>query len=65
MTLTLFFAGLLIVVVAVKYLRRPVEKCPDCGLPRDGDHPICDCGWVFEYPDDGSPMEYGDPDDAP
>ncbi|MDP6776031.1 MAG: hypothetical protein QGI83_04630 [Candidatus Latescibacteria bacterium] len=62
---TLLFAGLLIVIVAVKYLHKPAERCPDCGRAREGDHPICDCGWVYEYPDDGEPLEYGDPDEDP
>ena len=63
MVWSLLFAGLLLVVVALKYSRRPAERCPDCGRRREADHPICDCGWVFEYPEGDDPLEYGDPDD--
>ena len=62
MLYTLLFAGVLIFVVAAKYLYKPVERCPECNTPRDGDHPICDCGYVFEFPDDADPLEYADED---
>jgi len=54
----------LLIVLVARLRRTPVERCPECGEARQDDHPICPCGWVFEYPDDGLPLEYGDPDDA-
>jgi len=66
MFITLLFAGVLIVVVALKYLYKPAPRCPECHTPRDGDHPICECGYVFEFPDEeDEPFEYSDPDDTP
>ena len=59
---TVLFAAVLILVVLIKCLRKPVERCPECHTPRESDHPICPCGYVFEFPDDGDPLEYGDPD---
>ena len=59
---TILFAAVLIAVVLIKCLRKPVERCPECHTPRESDHPICPCGYVFEFPDDGDPFEYGDPD---
>ncbi len=59
---TIVFATVLIVVVLIKYLHKPVERCPECNTPREADHPICPCGYVFEFPDD-NPLEYGDPED--
>jgi len=64
MAYSLILALVLLAVIAAKLLTRPGERCPECGAKREGDAPICACGWVYEYPDDGSPMEYGDPDDA-
>ena len=61
---TLILAAVLIAVVG-KYLLKPAERCPDCREIRLDEHPICQCGWVFEYPDDDEPIEYGDPDEAP
>ncbi len=66
MFITLLFAGVLIVVVALKYLHKPTPRCPECHTPRDGDHPICECGYVFEFPDDDDePFEYSDSDETP
>jgi len=66
MTTSLLFAAVLIIVVALKYLRKPVQRCPECHTPRDGDHPICECGFVFEFPDeDDEPFDYGSPEDKP
>lgn len=67
MITTYLFAFVLIAVVALKYLRKPVERCPECHTPRDGDYPICECGYVFEFPDeDDEPFDYGgDPDPKP
>ncbi|MDA0709104.1 MAG: hypothetical protein O3B73_02715 [bacterium] len=63
---TLFLAGILILVVALKYLVKPAQRCPECHTARQQDFPICECGYVFEFPDeDDDPLEYGDPDDAP
>ncbi len=64
MTLPLLLALLLLAVALWRWLSRGVERCPDCGLKRDDGYPICDCGHVFEYPEDDSPLEYGDPEDA-
>ncbi|MBT4140941.1 MAG: hypothetical protein HOE48_23740 [Candidatus Latescibacteria bacterium] len=62
---SLLFAGILIFVVASKYLYKPTPRCPECHTPQDGDYPICECGYVFEFPDeDDDPIEYGDPNDA-
>lgn len=62
LTTSLIGAAVVIVIIARLMRRRSVERCPDCDRPRESDHPICECGWVFEYPDDGAPLEYGDPD---
>ena len=55
---------LLVVIVARILYRGAAERCPDCGARREGDAPICSCGWAFAYPEDELPIEYGDPDDA-
>ena len=65
MVATLLIAGAILLVIILRLLARGKETCPDCGRERDPDSPICACGWVFEYPDDGAPLEYGDPDDLP
>ena len=57
-------AAVLVVVVAVKVLRKPTEACPECGTVREAGSPICSCGWVFAYPEDGQPLEYGSCEDA-
>lgn len=62
MLTSLLFAGVLITVVILKYVYKPTERCPDCHTPRDGTHPICACGYVFEFPDDDDPLEYSDSD---
>ncbi len=64
MLYTLLFAGTILFVVAAKYLWKSSETCPDCGQTRIDENPICSCGWVYEYPDDENPLEYGDPNDA-
>ena len=65
----MLYTALILVAVFValvgKYLYKPSEKCPECGEIRVDDRPICQCGWVFEYPDDDQPIEYGDPDETP
>ena len=60
---TLLLTGVLLTVLLFKYLAKPGERCPGCGQKREDDHPICPCGWAFEFPDDDAPLEYGDPDD--
>ena len=65
MVYTLLIAGTLLIAVLFRYLSRPAEACPECGLKREDDTPICSCGWVFEYPEDDDPLEYGDPEDTP
>ena len=62
---TLLFAGTLLVVLTLKYLVKPAARCPECGQKRESDTPICPCGWIFEYPEDDAPLEYGDPDSTP
>jgi hypothetical protein len=58
--LTSLLIGLAIVIVLVVRLWGPTtERCPDCHLKRVDDDPICECGWVFEYPEDNQPLEYG------
>lgn len=61
---TTIFAIVLIIVILAKYLYKPVERCPECNTPRESDHPICPCGYVFEFPEDDDPLEYGDPEDS-
>ena len=63
MFITLILTGAVLLAVAWKLLGSRVERCPECGRIRESGYPICDCGWVFEYPDDDHPLEYGDPDD--
>ena len=63
MLYTLLIVGALLIVLVSRVLFRSVETCPECGQKREGDGPICPCGWVFEYPEDDAPLEYGDPDD--
>ena len=60
----LVLAAVLVIVLAVKLLHRPTEACPECGTVREAESPICPCGWVFEYPEDEQPLEYGSPEDA-
>ena len=61
----LLFTALIAIVLVFRFLLPRAERCPDCGLKREDDHPICACGWVYEFPDDGDPLEYGDPDEEP
>lgn len=62
---SLIFATVLIIVVLLKYFHKPVERCPECHTPRESDHPICTCGYVFEFPDDDEPLEYDDGPETP
>ena len=66
MLYSLLFALLLIAVVLIKYLYKPAERCPECHAVRESDHPICACGYVFEFPeDDDDDFEYAESDDTP
>lgn len=61
---SLLFAALILIVVLVKYLHKPAQRCPECNAVRESDHPICACGYVFEFPnDDDEPFEYAESDD--
>ena len=65
MLYTLLIAGVLLVVIVMKYMLKPAERCPECGQKRGDDAPICTCGYVFEFPEDSTPLEYGAPEDVP
>ncbi len=57
------FACLLLVVVALKYLRPRGEQCPQCSAPREADLPLCrSCGWIYEAPGEEE-EDYGDPEE--
>ena len=58
---TLLIAGALLLAIFLKVFAKSVERCPECGQKREDQTPICPCGWVFEYPEDDEPLEYGDP----
>lgn len=63
MTTTLLIALALIAALAARYVLPQKARCPECGAVREDDAPICGCGWIFDIPDDDSPLEYGEPDD--
>lgn len=54
----LLFAGVIALAVLARWLGRPGERCPECGTRRDGDAPICACGWIFETPETEDDLEY-------
>ena len=60
------FAGLIILVVLLKFFKKGDSRCPQCSTPRDLDTPLCrDCGWIFNDGDEeegSEELEYGDPD---
>ena len=60
------FAGVIILVVLLKYLKLGGSRCPQCNEPREGDRPLCrECGGSFDDDDedeDSGALEYGDPD---
>ena len=50
---SILFAGFVLVMVALKYLRPFGERCPQCSASRTADSPLCpECGWIFELPGD-------------
>lgn len=58
MLIPLLFAGVIVLAVLARWLGRPGERCPECGVRREGDAPICACGWVFETPETEDGLEY-------
>lgn len=61
MLLSAGFAVLLLVAVAVFYLVPRRERCPECGLARQAEAPLCPgCGWVYGGGDRESDDDYGD-----
>lgn len=63
MLYSLLIAAAVLIVILFRTILKPGERCPECGQKREGDAPICACGWVFEYPDSDDPLEYGPQDD--
>jgi hypothetical protein len=63
MVLTLMLAGAALLAVLARWLGRPGERCPECGLRRAEDAPLCSCGWIFEPPEGEDDLEYGDEGD--
>ena len=48
---SLVFALLLLVVVALKYLRPWGRRCPQCGARRAAEMVLCpQCGWIYSIP---------------
>jgi hypothetical protein len=58
MLISLILVGAIALALLARWLRRPGERCPECGVRRDGDAPICACGWVFETPETEEDLEY-------
>ena len=62
------FAGLIVLVVVLKYLKVGGNRCPQCSVVRDEEMPLCrECGWIFDDDDDddeedSQALEYGDAD---
>lgn len=57
------FACLLLLVVALKYLRPRSERCPQCDAPREAEEPLCRaCGWIYEVPGEEDD-DYGEPEE--
>ena len=53
MYLSIGFAVLLLIVVAIRYLMPRKELCPGCGTAREHGSPLCtECGWIFESDED-------------
>ena len=56
----ILFAGFVIVMVALRYLRPWGESCPQCSAARAAEAPLCpECGWIYELPGDEDD-HYGD-----
>ncbi len=60
MWFSLMFAGVILLALFARWLGRPGERCPECGVRREGDAPICACGWVFETPETADDLDYGE-----
>ncbi len=58
MLFSLLLVGVIALALLARWLGRPGERCPECGVRRDGDAPICACGWVFETPETEDDLEY-------
>lgn len=63
MWFALLFPAIILAAVLVRWLGRPGERCPECGVRREGDAPICACGWVFETPETEDDLDYGEEED--
>ena len=63
MLYTFLIAAALLAAIVTRYAVTRTQRCPECGRKREEDAPICSCGWIFEYPEDCEPLEYGEPDD--
>ena len=62
------FAFLLLAVVVLRYVRPRADRCPQCGMRRLRDAPLCSqCGWIYSMPDedDEDGEEWGFPEDDP
>lgn len=53
--------GLFVLVTVVLWFLRPWgQRCPQCGVAREPDTPLCRaCGWIYEVPGDDDD-DYGD-----
>ena len=63
---SLLFAGAVLLVVVLKYLRKGNQFCPQCNTIRDGDRPLCgECGWIYDSGDESGEeddgLDYGEP----
>ena len=59
------FAGLIILVIILKYLKIGANRCPQCNAQRDEELPLCEeCGWIFDSAEDDvdGDYEYGEPE---
>ncbi len=64
MVWSLVFAGFVILMVVLKYLRPWSERCPQCSATRGGETPLCpECGWIFELPGEEDD-DYGELEEA-
>ena len=51
-------AGVVLLAVIWKWLGRAAQRCPECSAKREGNSPICTCGWVFETPEGDDDLDY-------